>query len=678
MKFKAVTLQNFGCFYGKTEVDFSLSRDRKVTIIYGDNGGGKSTLLNAINWCLTGKLTPGYINRNIVSAISRKKSNLVDTWVELWFVDEDDREFLARRDYISEEEPTGELKLFESQKDGNIKPLLQPRETLQYFFPDQLVSWLIFDAEAIDQNLNLTGSPEFKKNVRNFMGFNLTDILIEDLGQIKENLDGLVAKQGKNKSMEGKIETKNKKKKDLENCKALIEKHKNEEKRLREKLDGFEEDLFKNRPDEFRRQMKKAKEAIKKWEVEKEYRTKDLLELYGDSFFAVMSKERLEKMPDFTGDDSGQIIPSPYHEKLLKDLLEKKECICKRAFEVDSKEYQVLKELIEKAPNSNYSKKMITFNSFVEGQIQLAGEFEDRKEKLEEARVRLDNNIRDEKEKIKEVEEQLERIDEEEWNRLKEERDRTNRDLSSAQISLRKAYEDHSECEDEIKGLNLQIARAKEKITISEDIKEKFQICDLLLSELEANSKKTESSVISLIQSELEKLLDNYSTSTLNVAFNKDNYGIKIKREAFGREETGSSGETQLIQFCFVATLIRLASKKEELKDKANIEWLSKSINAPLVLDAPYGKLDPTNEENIAKVLSDKTSQLIILVNGKAANDELLMTLDPYTGKRFILVEEKEHGKGNRPEKVLVLKNNSHSLVRYESEIERSVIEEIN
>jgi len=44
-------MDNFRQFKGKTDVSFASGKDQNVTIILGDNTFGKTTLLQAFNWC---------------------------------------------------------------------------------------------------------------------------------------------------------------------------------------------------------------------------------------------------------------------------------------------------------------------------------------------------------------------------------------------------------------------------------------------------------------------------------------------------------------------------------------------------------------------------------------------------------------------------------------------------
>ena len=51
MLIKSLKMQNFRQFKEITAVDFSCDPEQNVTIILGDNTFGKTTLLQAFNWC---------------------------------------------------------------------------------------------------------------------------------------------------------------------------------------------------------------------------------------------------------------------------------------------------------------------------------------------------------------------------------------------------------------------------------------------------------------------------------------------------------------------------------------------------------------------------------------------------------------------------------------------------
>jgi len=54
MLIKKVKIENFGWFVGKHELDFSINEQKKLNVIIGPNGSGKTQLFNLMSWCLFG------------------------------------------------------------------------------------------------------------------------------------------------------------------------------------------------------------------------------------------------------------------------------------------------------------------------------------------------------------------------------------------------------------------------------------------------------------------------------------------------------------------------------------------------------------------------------------------------------------------------------------------------
>lgn len=54
MLIKSITLNNFRQFKGRQTLEFSIEPEKNVTVLLGDNTFGKTTILQAFNWCLYG------------------------------------------------------------------------------------------------------------------------------------------------------------------------------------------------------------------------------------------------------------------------------------------------------------------------------------------------------------------------------------------------------------------------------------------------------------------------------------------------------------------------------------------------------------------------------------------------------------------------------------------------
>ena len=69
MKFHRVVVENWRPFKGQSTMDLAAGTDRPVTLVFGKNGGGKTSMLTAIYWCMYGSmdLEDGKGEQNLVN-----------------------------------------------------------------------------------------------------------------------------------------------------------------------------------------------------------------------------------------------------------------------------------------------------------------------------------------------------------------------------------------------------------------------------------------------------------------------------------------------------------------------------------------------------------------------------------------------------------------------------------
>ena len=88
MKLTAIKLCNFRSFYGKTpELILAGGEEKNTTIIYGNNGTGKTSLLNAFTWVLYEKFSAAFasaeqlVNKRAVA--EAQIGQVIECWVEV-------------------------------------------------------------------------------------------------------------------------------------------------------------------------------------------------------------------------------------------------------------------------------------------------------------------------------------------------------------------------------------------------------------------------------------------------------------------------------------------------------------------------------------------------------------------------------------------------------------------
>ncbi len=161
MKLKSLQLCNFRQFYSQTPVIKFASGEKNTTAIYGNNGAGKTSILNAFTWILYERFTAAFASPELLinqRAINEAKVGAaVECWVELQF--ERDRKLyqVKRKCYATKETArvrysSTKLFMLVAADDGRWYPPLEaPDEIIESILPNSLHQYFFFDGERIDR-----------------------------------------------------------------------------------------------------------------------------------------------------------------------------------------------------------------------------------------------------------------------------------------------------------------------------------------------------------------------------------------------------------------------------------------------------------------------------------------------------------------------------------------------
>ncbi|MGL5550231.1 MAG: AAA family ATPase [Culicoidibacterales bacterium] len=157
MKFKKIILENFRQFSGKNEINFSLDPEKNITVIHAMNGSGKTTLLESFRWALYG----GQINLDKPNELLNRDLALVDgiytVGITLEFVQNEVEYCLKRyyrslrvynKNYALTNRPRLELMFVE---EGQTKHLEneEAQNLINGFFSSQVADYFFYDGERI-------------------------------------------------------------------------------------------------------------------------------------------------------------------------------------------------------------------------------------------------------------------------------------------------------------------------------------------------------------------------------------------------------------------------------------------------------------------------------------------------------------------------------------------------
>ena len=380
MKLNYLQLCNFRQFYGKTTRIKFASGERNTTVIYGNNGAGKTSILNAFTWVLYEKFTAAFacpellINQRAIAEAEPEQA--IECWVELQF--ERDRKLyqLKRKCYANKKArqvqyTQAQLFMLVAGDDGRWYPPLEPPEDIiSRILPASLHQYFFFDGERIDSFFRQDRGPDLAEDTKELLGVKILDRAIEHLKKAKRTLQEELQELGDartKKLLQEQIE--------LERANEATQKRITEIKTEVVQLERKKSDLSGrlleiSGADEIQKLKLKLLEqqtSIEKDLIESKTELRKLLsqDSYSvflpsitSSFFNLLQELR----------DRGQ-LSSGLKQEFIEQLLQQQRCLCGEALTPDSDRYERVKSWLQKVEIKNVEESAIRLETQV-GKIE--------------------------------------------------------------------------------------------------------------------------------------------------------------------------------------------------------------------------------------------------------------------------------------------------------------------
>jgi DNA sulfur modification protein DndD len=159
MRFLHLQMYNFGPYKGEQFLHFPTDQQRRVMVVFGDNMRGKTSLLNAMRWVLYGKaldrLSREMDTTRLVNAEAQRESDW-RMWVKLGFESDGVEYELARS-----VQPLELVSVPQSKRDFQETTLLRRNGSamrgdrveaqISHFIPEEVSRFYLFDAELLQE-----------------------------------------------------------------------------------------------------------------------------------------------------------------------------------------------------------------------------------------------------------------------------------------------------------------------------------------------------------------------------------------------------------------------------------------------------------------------------------------------------------------------------------------------
>ena len=630
MIIKKLAMTNFLCYFGENEIEFGLPGKKHLTFIRGNNRGGKTSLLRAINWVLYDKDT-----------LNKCKENL--DWLTYEAAKNDDFSFSVALSALKEDK-SFELTRKVSLKPGIIKPesdedfiseffILEEgvaksgdeqKRTVNYLLDEEVSDLFLFDGEKLQDYKDLLEgkgkSNLLKKKIERVMRKPQLVSTKQDIDQFYSEYQAKVVDENQEEAYNDLLADI----KSLTNLKYDKEKNIKELNSLVEAQDTLISDINKALEADADKTEAAAKLNLltgKLEEIEKNLSTKkDELKNQSEHIYKMLiNKSGIEISSE-----------SNIQRQILLDRLKRPCPICGKSLTASQKE-EIQKELDEIDQNS----------SIIRSNGNNSGEEIPTLNEIKALTEEVDSLSYDFLEKTIQRENLLSEATSEDGENYKE---------KASKLLL--ANNEKSRLEGLIKDDEMELkgpeAKGIKDLYYDAGIEAALQTKENLQVEFANNNEFAKKAAkITKLRSCVEKIIEGYmedmkleiekSANEFNNSMTvgdadqslviNDNFGLQLRNAANRNTSTSSSGD-QIIAMSLLFAL-RKATK----------------MQGPFLIDTPFGRVDFDQEETITDSLIEQSDQLILLCQPKeiSQNGKVFKKISSKIGKNYRIESKNQY-----------------------------------
>lgn len=633
MILKSLYLKNFRTYKGPEEISFA-NGEKNITIIQGNNEVGKTTIMNAITWCLYGV---EYYREEGNEPIYNKNSSYEleigeedSVVVKLKMIDSKEKEILFSRSLVFYKNDSGDC--YPSDRESTIYvdgvPVTEPNSFLSKHLPKDIREYFLFDGEQLesyfgeDRNQGKIKKSVYKlsqldllENIRNHLGYRINEYA-DELKKLNPSLGRYLKKSEK---LKGNI---NEAKKELDEIEKNIKSWNSKVEENDEKIKKFGDDPSKliNRKKKLNKDLEiKDKRIVKK---EEEY-----INFLTHNFPKILSINSIFDVKEITNDlEEKGFIPARFKKEFLKYLLDTRECICgEDLFENEDAFLRIQKLYDETSETTNIAD---TVNLLLGSINSIISNFPiDFSDRLIDFKKTI-HNLNDERTRIsKEILDIENLLSDDDEDRIKN----LNNSNLEYNTLIKKNIERKGKLKNmlenwkkELSDIQKEIIKEQEKANTKSDLEESINFCEVTRDEIDKIYEELKEDMHNKLQKltseEFEKM--HWKEFYNGVSIDED-YNVTIhKQEGNIVPHDLSKGGQLVLALSFMTALNSLSG-----------------FELPIIIDTPLGRLDEPIKENIGSYLPiyTRNKQVTLLVTSSEYSDGFKKGIGKYIGKEYKL-----------------------------------------
>jgi DNA sulfur modification protein DndD len=686
-----LVVENFRQFRGRQEIVFADNRSRNVTLVHAENGFGKTTLLNAFRWALHGDegLTDDFEKPeeiiNDVEVRSGRDPNEVAATVELTFKHDVERITITRKLTLAQQRTDHRKSLLtvEVMRDGQtFNNVAGPAQKIRTIVPEGIAEFLFFNGENIDHLAMEENSAKVAEAIRVMLGLELLKTTINDLKH--PNVRGKFVKELRDNTSEEKQALLD------EQQEGEVELAKIGERRFQvvKEIDSCDREvqlidhkLESNREAaelQFRRGRLQADEL--ELQAKRTESTRRLCRLIAEDGYTLFAQGLVARGREIVASLRAEgKIPARVLNTFLQELLESGNCICKRCLEPGSEHRKAVENLLTIAGDQEFNNAVSALDHALGLIDGVSSKTRENLQVLNAQRLELSTQIRRLEEDLEEIHQKLGAKDDNQVQELEEAR----RNHLLKRDALQKELGRLGEKEEALKARAAEIKKAVDAIVESE---EQARLAQRRMDAVDDCIKTLEdllAAEVAELRPELNKEINRHFKDVIDKDYwceLSEDFKLRARKQVISgstTEATDVAANTALRQslsLAFVGSLVSMAAKRAEIP--TIVRGLSGAVY-PVVMDSPFGSLDLSYREGVAKMLPALANQVVAFVSSSQYNGpvERVFSKGGLIGKRYYLVY---HGPKLPPEARQQLKIEGENVQLYQQSAEEfTVIREI-
>jgi len=642
-----ISLKNYRQ-YQDEKIEFAGPTEGKnLTVIQGDNGSGKTNLVNAVTWCLYGNerhLTAknkGLDIYNTLAPKNLKPGDKLQVCVEVQLRENDGGKIIATRYLNYRLEPGGKVVKIPDHRSKSddqstlemmrkigrdMKEVEDPEFIIQKLIPEQIEEYFLFDGERLDEYFKEKSGIRIAEAVFKISQIELLESTIEHLKAMKQDF----VKDRNDLSphveeIQGKIDALTKTLTELDDRRKKAEGQRDEAERLEMEARGRLSEAPVQNVGKLEDERTELEGEIVKAKAELEELKRERVEYLVATAPMVFAIPCIKESMELIGQsEAAGRFPPEYEPGFVNKLLKNERCICGRDLKKGSTDYEQVKSLLTKASAlGGLTKRLVTNAGNLESSLQKVRELSEIVTKQNGRIQNLDKRTETMEKRKSTIDSLISGCDSEKIRQFEAE----------VQEYLKKK----TQLSEEVGKLKLMVRSTESRITEMEKERNKELRNQTKYRELVANLDFCEDA-LAVATGAKEKVMEDVRREIeqqtrehfLNMIWKEktyanveigDDYNVSVKHVS-GCESIGtlSAGERQVLALSFVAALNNVSG-----------------FDAPLIIDTPLGRISSEPRTRIAKALPScfPNRQVILLMTDEEYTPMVRDALKDHVSKEF-------------------------------------------